>query len=132
MIGTHDSLTDFNMDCSEFGKDQKPGSEEPKGRKMMENGNAVFRQVRVTPEHGLHLSPISQLVRKALTFSSSISLKFDDRKADVKSAFDLMLLAAPSGAILDLEVSGVDAEVAAESICELFEAGFVISGSEIH
>lgn len=98
----------------------------------MENGNAIIRQVRVTPEHGLHLSPISQLVRSALTFSSSISLKFDDRKADVKSAFDLMLLAAPTGAILELETAGADAEAAADAICELFEAGFVISGSEIH
>ncbi len=98
----------------------------------MEDGNVVFRQVQVTPEHGLHLSPISQLVRKALTFSSTISLKFDGRKADVKSAFDLMLLAAPSGAILELEACGSDATTAADAICELFEAGFVISASEIH
>ena len=97
----------------------------------MEDGNAVFREVRVTPEHGLHLSPISQLVRKALTFSSTIFLKFDGRKADVKSAFDLMLLAAPSGAILELETCGSDAVAAADTICELFEAGFVIAESEI-
>ncbi|HQZ65083.1 MAG TPA: HPr family phosphocarrier protein [Planctomycetaceae bacterium] len=99
---------------------------------MMGDENVVFRRVQVTPEHGLHLSPISQLVRKALTFSSTIFLKFDDRKADVKSAFDLMLLAAPSGAILELQASGSDAAEAADAICELFEAGFVISTSEIH
>ena len=97
----------------------------------MEAEDVVCRQVRVTPEHGLHLSPISQLVRKALKFSSSISLTFDGRKADVKSAFDLMLLAAPTGAILSLEVFGSDADAAADAISELFEAGFVISGSEI-
>ncbi len=88
----------------------------------------VRRQVRVTPEHGLHLSPISQLVRRAMTFSSSIFLSFDDRKADVKSAFDLMLLAAPCGAILTLETSGTDANEAADSICDLFEQGFVLPG----
>jgi phosphotransferase system HPr (HPr) family protein len=95
----------------------------------MEGVAVVHRQVRVKPEHGLHLSPISQLVRKATTFSSSISLSFDDRKADVKSAFDLMLLAAPCGAMLSLEVSGPDADCAANAICELFEQGFVISGA---
>ena len=88
----------------------------------------IQRLVRVTPEHGLHLSPISQLVRKAMTFSSSISLSFDDRKADVKSAFDLMLLAAPCGAVLTLEASGADATEAADSLCDLFEQGFVLPG----
>lgn len=94
----------------------------------MEGEDVVRRQVKVTPEHGLHLSPISQLVRRATTFSSSISLTFDDRKADVKSAFDLMLLAAPCGAILSLEASGQDAIAAADSICSLFEQGFVLPG----
>jgi phosphotransferase system HPr (HPr) family protein len=97
----------------------------------MEGVVVVRRQVKVKPEHGLHLSPISQLVRKATTFSSAISLAFDDRKADVKSAFDLMLLAAPCGAILSLEVSGPDADSAADAICDLFEQGFVISGNTI-
>jgi len=71
------------------------------------------------------------LVRKALTFSSSISLSFDGRRADVKSAFDLMMLAAPTGAILTLEASGADAVAAADAISELFESGFAISGSEL-
>ncbi len=97
----------------------------------MEGEDVICRQVKVTPEHGLHLSPISQLVRQATTFSSSISLTFDGRKADVKSAFDLMLLAAPCGAILSLEVAGNDAPAAADAICWLFEQGFVISGPSI-
>ncbi len=94
----------------------------------MEGEEVIQRHVKVTPEHGLHLSPISQLVRKAMTFSSSISLSFDGRKADVKSAFDLMLLAAPCGAMLNLEVIGPDAAAAADAIEELFELGFVIVG----
>lgn len=97
----------------------------------MEGEEVVRRQVKVTPEHGLHLSPISQLVRQATAFSCSIFLSFDDRKADVKSAFDLMLLAAPCGAILSLEASGTDAQAAADAICKLFEQGFVIPGQSI-
>jgi phosphocarrier protein HPr len=92
----------------------------------MEGDDVILRQVKVTPEHGLHLSPISQLVRRATSFSAMISLTFDGRRADVKSAFDLMLLAAPCGAILTLECSGADATSAADSIESLFEAGFVI------
>jgi phosphocarrier protein len=84
--------------------------------------------VKVTPEDGLHLRPISELVRKATSFSSSIFLSFDGRKADVKSAFDLMLLSAPCGAILSLEVFGSDAEAASAAIHELFEQGFLNAG----
>lgn len=93
--------------------------------------DVVCRKVKVTPEDGLHLRPMQLLVRKALTFSSSISLSFDGRRADVKSAFDLMMLAAPTGAILTLEASGTDAVAAAEAISELFASGFAISGSEL-
>ncbi len=97
----------------------------------MESEGVVCRHVRVTPEEGLHLRPLQMLVRKALTFSSTITLTFDGRRADVKSAFDLMLLAAPTGAILSLETSGSDAAAAADAISELFETGFSISGSEV-
>jgi phosphocarrier protein HPr len=94
----------------------------------MSEAELIQRQVKVTPENGLHLSPISQLVRTATSYSSSIVLTFAERRADAKSAFDLMLLAAPCGAILMLEVTGEDAEAAADSICGLFEKGFALPG----
>ena len=93
----------------------------------MDTGDAIIRrQVRVTPEHGLHLTPISLLVRSATKFAAAMSLSFDGKRADVKSAFDLMLLAAPCGAMLDLECSGADAEAAASEIQGLFDRSFAI------
>lgn len=106
-------------------------SDVSEGRRNVEPEGVVCRQVRVTPEDGLHLRPLQLLVRKAMTFSSSITLTFDGRRADVKSAFDLMLLAAPTGAMLSLETSGSDAAAAADAISELFETGFSITGTEI-
>ena len=97
----------------------------------MEAENVICREVKVTPEDGLHLRPMQLLVRKALTFSSTVSLSFNGKRADVKSALDLMTLAAPTGAILTLETSGPDAVAAADAISELFLSGFAISGSEI-
>lgn len=96
----------------------------------MQPEDVVRRQVKVTPEDGLHLRPITLVVRCATTFSSSISLFFDGRRADAKSAFDLMLMAVPSGAILNMEVVGADAEAAADAICRLFEDGFAIRGTD--
>jgi phosphotransferase system HPr (HPr) family protein len=84
----------------------------------------VSGQVTVMTENGLHLSPISQLVRLATAYSSSIELSFEGRTASAKSAFDLMLLAAPHGAVLDIQVQGADAEAAAGAVTGLFEAGF--------
>ncbi|MEI7699032.1 MAG: HPr family phosphocarrier protein [Planctomycetia bacterium] len=98
----------------------------------MQETSKIQRQVTVTCENGLHLNPISQLVRRAVSFGSTISLSFDGRRADVKSAFDLMLLAAPAGAVLDLEVTGPDAEQASESIIRLFESGFPGPGLPSH
>lgn len=90
---------------------------------MTEN-SSVQRKVRVTPENGLHLAPISQLVHTAVSYASAISLLHEGKRADVKSAFDLMLLGAPHGAELELEVSGPDAAAAAAAIASLFESGF--------
>ena len=98
----------------------------------MQETSKIQRQVTVTCENGLHLNPISQLVRRAVSFGSTISLSFDGRRADVKSAFDLMLLAAPAGAVMDLEVTGPDAEQASESIIRLFESGFPGPGLPSH
>jgi phosphocarrier protein HPr len=81
-------------------------------------------QVTVKSENGLHLSPISQIVRMATGFNSTIKLSFDGRHADAKSAFDLMLLAAPCGAVLELEIAGDDAEAAAGAVTGLFSKGF--------
>ena len=102
----------------------------PAGEFTMQSEDVVRRQVKVTPEDGLHLRPITLLVRCATTFSSSISLFFDGHRADAKSAFDLMLMAVPCGAILNMEVSGPDAELAADAICLLFEEGFAIPGAD--
>ena len=104
----------------------------PAGEFTMQSEDVVRRQVKVTPEDGLHLRPITLLVRCATTFSSSISLFFDGHRADAKSAFDLMLMAVPCGAILNMEVSGTDAEAAADAICRLFEEGFAIPGADHH
>ncbi len=107
-----------------------PGTATPGGGFTMQSEDVVRRQVKVTPEDGLHLRPITLLVRCATTFSSSISLFFDGHRADAKSAFDLMLMAVPSGAILNMEVAGADAEAAADAICRLFEDGFSVPGTD--
>lgn len=83
--------------------------------------------VKLTVANGLHLSPISQVVQRASSFSAEIRLSFDGKTADAKSVYDLMLLAAPFGAVLKLEAIGKDAKAAVDSLVELFNGGFTIA-----
>ncbi|MGV2339838.1 MAG UNVERIFIED_CONTAM: HPr family phosphocarrier protein [Planctomycetaceae bacterium] len=72
---------------------------------------------------GCTLHPSLSSLRTAVTYASAISLLHEGKRADVKSAFDLMLLGR-HGAELELEVNGPDATAAAAAIASLFESGF--------
>jgi phosphotransferase system HPr (HPr) family protein len=61
---------------------------------MAELVQTVRREVTLKLENGLHLHPISHIVRCAQSFAGSVSLLHNGKRADAKSAFDLMLLGA--------------------------------------
>ncbi|MBL8818686.1 MAG: HPr family phosphocarrier protein [Planctomyces sp.] len=93
----------------------------------MSDESISTREVTLRVAQGLHLTPIQQLVRKATEYPCQISLEFDGRTADVKSVFDLMLLAAPFGSVMTLQARGSKAEDAVNSLAQLFDGGFVIT-----
>ena len=82
------------------------------------------RQVRVTNQHGLHLRAASQFVQLARQFQADVRVLSSRGEADGKSVLDLAILAADCGALLELELSGLDAQEAATALCELIEHGF--------
>lgn len=83
------------------------------------NGDSVRRSVRLECVNGLHLTPITALVKKASEFGADIRIRFDGKMANAKSAMDLMLLGATFGAELDVEVTGDDALPAMEAIASV-------------
>jgi len=99
---------------------------------MAELVQTVRREVTLTLENGLHLQPISQIVRCAQSFTGFVSLLHNGKRADAKSAFDLMLLGAECGAVLTVEASGADAAAAAAGIVSLFESCFGVSDTAAH
>jgi phosphocarrier protein HPr len=82
------------------------------------------RQVRIANQHGLHLRAASHFVQLARQFQANVRVRSNGREADGKSVLDLTLLAADRGALLELELSGIDAQEAASALCELIEQGF--------
>ncbi|MBX3292661.1 MAG: HPr family phosphocarrier protein [Acidobacteria bacterium] len=83
-------------------------------------------QVRVVNELGLHARAAAQLVRKAATFKSRITLTRLDRNitANAKSILSVLYIAAALGTELVLEAEGPDESEALIEISELFAAGF--------
>ena len=79
-------------------------------------------QVCIPWKDGLHARPAARLVRRALAFQSSVSLKVGQRIADARSILAVLLLCATFGTVLDIEVSGSDEEQALAAITSLFES----------
>jgi len=97
------------------------------GGRYMGDQEVVSAVVELTVPNGLHLTPISQIVSCASPFQASVTLGFDGKTADAKSIYDLMLLAAPCGAKLQVDARGTDAGPAIEAMKSLFCGGFIIA-----
>ena len=68
---------------------------------------------------GLHARAASKLVQTASGFESQIWLGFQGKRVNAKSIMGVLLLAAPCGSRLTLEVDGADEDAAAEAITGL-------------
>lgn len=68
---------------------------------------------------GLHARAASKLVQAASGFDSRIWLAHGDKRVNAKSIMGVLLLAAPCGSKLTLEVDGPDEDAAARTITEL-------------
>lgn len=84
------------------------------------------RRVKIVNPLGLHARAAAQLVRLAGTFKSKILLKRVDSAivADAKSILNVLTLAAPRGAELDIEVNGEDEISALDAVVDIFAKGF--------
>jgi len=84
-----------------------------------------MKRARITIpwESGLHLRPAARVVKCAQSFSSSISLKVNERIADARSIFGILLLSATLGVAVELEASGPDEDAAIASMTSVFETG---------
>ncbi|MDZ7791364.1 MAG: HPr family phosphocarrier protein [Xanthomonadales bacterium] len=65
---------------------------------------------------GLHARAASRLVQTASGFDSQVWLSHGDKRINAKSIMGVLLLAAPCGSRLTLEVEGPDEDAAAEAI----------------
>lgn len=75
--------------------------------------------VVANPPMGLHLRPATAFAKLVRGLKCNVTLSHGDKRADGRSAFDLLGLLAPPGTELVLEVDGEDADIAVEPLCDI-------------
>ena len=95
---------------------------------------SVSVTVRVGSPHGLHARPATAVVRLANQYASQVSLLNADNgeRADAKSIFDVMILAARHRASVTVTAVGDDEEDAAREVSRLIASDFgdIVTGGE--
>ncbi len=86
----------------------------------------VKKKVKIKNSQGLHARPASAFVKIANKFESDVVVKKGSESVNGKSIMGLMTLAANQGSLLELEISGPDAE---EAMTELEQ--FLINDKEV-
>ncbi len=81
-------------------------------------------QLKIVNTLGLHARAAAKFVGCAKRYSSEVTLSFQDQNVDGKSIMSVMLLAAPLGSEINLEVSGEDEAQAMEALVALVNGGF--------
>ena len=70
----------------------------------------------VADEHGVHARPAGVIVGCAKNFSSSVTVKRENREANAKRLLSLMGLGAKCGDLLEFFVEGSDEQAAAKEL----------------
>ena len=90
------------------------------------NHKSITRDFVVSNPLGIHARPASLFVQTAAGFDAEISVANLDSGsiADGRSVMSMLMLSAPKGARIRLDISGQDAEAAMEALSKLIEGGF--------
>lgn len=78
--------------------------------------------VTVRSQRGLHARPAARVVAMTSEFDSKVRLIYEDRNVDGKSILGLLVLAAPQGARLRVQLDGPDEQHAERRLQALFES----------
>ena len=73
---------------------------------------------------GLHARAAALFVQTAQKSKSDILVTIDDRQVNAKSILSILTLGAHKGAVISVQASGDDDEVAVRAIQELVETNF--------
>lgn len=70
----------------------------------------------ITDKEGIHARPAGELVKLAKSYTSSVSVIKEGKKADAKKVFGLMGLGVKQGMEITVQAEGDDEDAAAETL----------------
>ena len=85
---------------------------------------AVFREVRINNQRGLHARASAKFVNMASGLDAAVEVEKDGHKVCGTSIMGLMMLGAAIGDTITIHVSGDHAESALEQLAQLVEGKF--------
>ena len=91
---------------------------------------SASRTVVVSHPHGLHMRPSLAIVNTVERYQSSLEIKHQQRAANARCIFDLLLLAAAQNTELVVTATGPDADQAVSAVADLFARDFEASPTD--
>jgi len=82
------------------------------------------RSVKVVNQRGLHARAAAKFVKAAALFEADIKVSHGGAVVSATSIMGLLMLAATTGAVLELGASGEQAELALDELEQLVAEGF--------
>ena len=80
------------------------------------NANTIVREYIIQNDIGIHSRPAAAFVKVANKYKSDVSVVYGDKWADGKSILGLLILEVLTGTSIVVEITGDDAEAAADAI----------------
>lgn len=82
------------------------------------------RDVEIVNRLGLHARASAKVTQTAAKFSSDVFMTRNGRRINAKSIMGVMMLAAPKGSLVTLEVNGADENEAMAALAKLIADRF--------
>ncbi len=92
--------------------------------KRQATGAPIRRRVEICNARGLHARASAKFVKAAAGFDAEVTVTRDGQTVDAQSIMGLMMLAAGTGSIIDIEARGPEAEDAADALARLVQDRF--------
>ena len=84
----------------------------------------VRRSCTICNQKGLHARAAARFVKTAAQFASEVEVRKNGTVVSGRSIMGLMMLAAASGAVIEISAIGPDAAIAVETLAHLIECKF--------
>ncbi|MBU3693608.1 MAG: HPr family phosphocarrier protein [Rhodocyclaceae bacterium] len=84
----------------------------------------VKRDIEIVNRLGLHARASAKVTQTAARFSSDVFMTRNGRRINAKSIMGVMMLAAPKGSLVTLEINGADEEDAMATLSKLIADRF--------